>query len=214
MADPICILCTDNPSISDPLGLEMFSKLGLRLIRPMHEQIVRFSETGDYLTSSIDELLSVLHDKAIVHFGVWVDDAIHVHVQIRILENSAASKILYLELLEDSLKVRIADEMVSRFSSSSGNQMIMVDFIGDSLEYVDWISFYQDKSGRLTAQIPTPVSPTLLGLQRNRFARLRKRFKHYHFTEVADMTIASKHRSLSDFVAWQRSGSRRMEEWT
>jgi hypothetical protein len=192
----------------------MFPALGLRLVRPMLDQVVRFSETGEYLTSSIDELLFVLREESRVEFGVWVDEAIHVHVQIRILEGSAISRTLHMDLLEDSLKVKIADEMVNRFSSLSGNQMIVVDLVGDSVEYVDWISFYQDKSKPLADQIPTSVSPTVLGLQRSRFARFRERFAHYHFAEVADMTIASKHCSLSDFVIWQQSRYLRMGEWT
>jgi hypothetical protein len=173
--------------------------------RPGTEEVILFSREGDHIASSIENLEEALSTRSNVELPMWVDSGVYAHVSIAFESNRFVAETIYMDILEDLLKIRIAEELVAKFRNLSGKRMIMVDFVGDSLEYVDWVSFFTNETELLPEEIPTPTSPTLLGLNHARLPQLGSRFPSYYLERSNDAVIAGKHLSLRDFPAWRRT---------
>lgn len=86
----------------------------------------------------------------------------------------------------------IARAMVKGLCNSATPLLLVVDQCGESSAIVDWRRFVADETLSLPLQIPTALSPTVLGLKLERFLPSRSRFAAFDVKNNGDFVIASR----------------------
>jgi hypothetical protein len=204
MSNPVMAICREGRS-SDAFGdLERtLSVAGLHLQRPGDGAVFRLSEVGDEIRSTRDEVLQMARGERWLAVKFWLDEAVSAFVSSQQVTDGVCCETISIDTLDDAHKIEVSKGFVERFRQLEGRRLIVVDLFGQSFELVDWLSFFLNPAEALPREIPTAVSPTVLGLDRARFEAVADRFEDYTLLEWDGMVLASRPANLDDFPAWR-----------
>jgi hypothetical protein len=213
MANPVISIYREARGSDALADLErLLSAAGLHLQRPSDCAVFRVSELGNEILSTREEVLEMGQRDRPLAVKFWLDEAISAFVSIEVDDN-VCCETASIDTLDDTHKIEVSKGFIERFRRLGGRRLIVVDLIGQSFEFVDWRSFFLNPAEELPQEIPSAVSPTVIGLDNARFEAIAERFRDYTLIEWDRMVLASRPADLDDFPSWRWKRLQNVGKW-
>ena len=214
MADPIVLLYYES---SGAFGFDALERLladcGLRLRHPKTGDITRRSEIGEQVESSSQEILELGQKRQFTAMDFWVDEQVAAHVSTMPLGGACVCESIAMDTLDDQVKLAVSKAVIGRFRSLRQRRMLVVDLIGDSLEFVDWAAYFCSAEMELPSSVPTRVSPTVLGIEQERFKAAADRFENYRVEHFDGVVLAYRPAQIDEFPSWRWECCQQVGQW-
>jgi len=145
MADPIILAYFESDRQASFRRLyEQLLGCGLSIAHPTTGEVSHCSDVGYQITSSREEVFSMVQDGQWVAIEFWADASVAAHFSIGPAGESLFCESISMDSLGDPLTIAVSKSSVSRFRSARGRRGLVIDLFGDSPEYMQWTRFFQD----------------------------------------------------------------------
>jgi hypothetical protein len=102
------------------------------------------------------------------------------------------AEVFDLGFVDVHVSIAIVNGIIDRFWGLAGDKMVLADFMGGSMEQVDWRVYFEDPKGVLPVGIPNAVDPCVLGMSKTRFQPIKHRFADYKMESFDSFVVAKR----------------------